>query len=91
MASVVWSDSALHQLIQIKAYIAAFDPLAADRIVAKLSSLGDSLADFPSRGRPCGDGLREMTTLPPYVLRYEIVGDRVVILRVRHAARLPLD
>jgi toxin ParE1/3/4 len=28
-----------------------------------------------------------MTTVWPYILRYRVEGDRVIILRVRHGAR----
>lgn len=91
MAEIVWSNAALYELIEIRAYITIFDPAAADRMVAKLTNLGNALADFPHRGRPSGDGLRELTTVPPYILRYEVLGDRVTILRVRHGARNPLN
>jgi plasmid stabilization system protein ParE len=89
MADVVWSDAALHELVAIRAYIAIFDPAAASRIVTKLRQAGDSLADFPRRGRPSVDGLREMVTVAPYVLCYDVVGESVTILRIRHGRRYP--
>ena len=36
-------------------------------------------------------GLREITTVWPYVLRYRVEQDRVIILRVRHGARVEED
>jgi plasmid stabilization system protein ParE len=39
-------------------------------------------AAAPARRR-----LREMTTVWPYILRYRVDQDRVVILRVRHGAQ----
>jgi plasmid stabilization system protein ParE len=89
MADVVWPDAVLDQLDQIVAYIELFDPTAAERISRRVFDLGDGLADFPHRGRPVGDGSREMVTVPPYVLRYEVVDDVVTILDIRHGARMP--
>ena len=57
-------------------------PPLGDRPIA----VADSLAEFPERGRDAGNGLREMTTVRPYVLRYRVETERVVILRVRHSA-----
>ena len=34
-----------------------------------------------------GNGLREMTTVWPYIVRYRVETDRVVVLRIRHGAR----
>ncbi len=89
MASVDWTDQALDEIDLIVAYIELFDPAAAARIGARLVDLGDSLADFPRRGRPVTDDIREMTPVPPYILRYEIDDEVVRILSVRHGARGP--
>jgi toxin ParE1/3/4 len=53
----------------------------------RLTALANSLADFPERGRDAGKGRRELTVLPPYILRYRVEAERVIILRVRHGAR----
>jgi len=87
MADVVWSDATLHELVEIRAYIAIFDPAAAGRIVRKLQQAGDSLAHFPRRGRISANGAREMVTVPPYILCYDILGDMVTILHIRHGCR----
>lgn len=87
MADVVWSATALVELSEIRAYIAVFNPAAADRMVRRLLQAGNSLSDFPNRGRPAGNGLREVATVPPYVLRYRVTNDMVSIVRVRHGAR----
>ena len=52
--------------------------------------MGNTLADFPNRGRPVGArGVREIVAVFPYVIRYRIAGAVVRILRVRHAVRRP--
>ncbi|MEI5686371.1 MULTISPECIES: type II toxin-antitoxin system RelE/ParE family toxin [Sphingomonas] len=56
-------------------------------MAARLLDLGNSLAIFPRRGRP-KDGIREMTSVPPYILRYSVADETVFILSVRHGARL---
>ncbi len=87
MARVVWPDQAKDDLDQIDAYIRQFDPAAAATIGTRLFDLGESLADFPNRGRLASNGMRELATVAPYVLRYRVVGDIVVIIRIRHGAR----
>lgn len=86
---VVWSPAALLEILGIHNYIAGDNPRAATRLADALLNLGDSLESFPHRGRPVGDDLRELVAIPPYIIRYEIVGDEVIILRVRHGARRP--
>lgn len=87
MAEVTWLNEALDQLDQIAAHIRIFNPVSADRISSDLLSLGESLSEFPNRGRPAKHGLRELTTVPPYILRYEIVDGAVFIVAVFHGAR----
>ena len=89
MHKVVWTDAAAGELEAITAYIAAENPLAAKRLARRLVALSDSLAEFPNRGRITEEDCREMTTVWPYILRYLIEGDTVLILRIRHGARGP--
>lgn len=91
MAAVVWLDEAFDQLDLIVAYIAQFDPDAAERIGGRLIALGESLADFPNRGRPASDGTREMVIVRPYILRYEVIADTVTIIGIRHSAQRSPD
>jgi addiction module RelE/StbE family toxin len=85
----VWSPSALQEIINIYHYIASYNPRAASDLIDALLNAGDSLANFARRGRPVGDNLRELTVVYPYIIRYEIVGNDVTILRVRHGMRRP--
>ena len=88
MVQVDWTREAVANLDAIRSYIAYFDPGAAERLTARLHAAGQSLADFPGRGRPGGQGTRELATIPPYVLIYEVRDSRVLILAVRHGRRL---
>jgi toxin ParE1/3/4 len=53
--------------------------------------VAESLTEFPDRGRDAGEGMREMTVVRPYVIRYRVAEDAVFILRIRHSARMPED
>ncbi|WP_010218747.1 type II toxin-antitoxin system RelE/ParE family toxin [Sphingomonas sp. PAMC 26621] len=87
MRAIVWTDEAVAHVEAIVAYIAAFNPAAARTLGERLITVADSLAEFSERGRDAGGGMREMTSVWPYVLRYRVEAERVIILRVRHGAR----
>jgi toxin ParE1/3/4 len=88
MRAVVWTEPALRDLQGIRGYIGQFNPTAAQRIGSRLRAAGDSLAELSDRGRPAGR-YREITAVWPYVLRYRVAGDSVVIMRVRHGKQRP--
>lgn len=83
MARVVWSPAALDQLELIRSYLEQFNPDAALKLSKRLVAAGQSLCDFPNRGRPASDGMRELPTVAPYVIRYVVRGDTVRILRIK--------
>ena len=87
MRKIVWTDEAVGHLEAIVTYISTFDSAAAARLAARLLHVADSLAVFSERGRDAGAGMREMTIVWPYILRYRVSGDTVVILRIRHGAQ----
>jgi toxin ParE1/3/4 len=58
---VIWTEPALAHLDAIRKYIEQFNPRAARNVAASLKAAGDSLRDFPYRGRPVrGQALREL-------------------------------
>lgn len=74
----------------IVTYIASqHSPLAAQRLGQRLLSAGDVLETSPDRGRPITRGRRELTVVPPYLIRYRLRDAQVIILEVRHGARRP--
>lgn len=86
---VRWTEAALTDLERIRSYIGHFNPSAARRMAARLIEAANSLDSFPERGRSIGRGRRELTVVWPYVIRYRIADEHVVILRVRHGAQAP--
>jgi toxin ParE1/3/4 len=88
---IIWSPLAVDDLRSIRDYIGQFNPSAAARFAARLVAKAESLADFSERGRPASGARREMVVVWPYIIRYRIEDERVVILRVRHGAQRPPD
>jgi toxin ParE1/3/4 len=85
---VIWTDPALDDIERIRRYITGFNPLAARDMAQRILEAGDGLATFPFRGRAVPNArVREITVAPPYIIRYRVEQERVVILRVRHGAR----
>jgi plasmid stabilization system protein ParE len=88
VVQVNWSRRALADLAAIRAYIHQSRPLAAQRMAQRLKTAGDALADNVERGRPTGDvGLRELTAIWPYVIRYKVTSNTVQIVRIKHGAQ----
>lgn len=88
---VEWTRSALRDIGRIYQYVADFNPHAARQLAEALRDAGNSLETMPYRGRRLAGKAHELVILFPYTVRYRIIRDAVVILRVRHGARRPLD
>ncbi|HYE48402.1 MAG TPA: type II toxin-antitoxin system RelE/ParE family toxin [Azospirillaceae bacterium] len=86
---VIWTDPALADVETIYDYIVRFHPPGAYHVVAALREAGDSLAVFPYRGRPVSANVRELAAVHPYIIRYRVGPESVLILRVRHGMRRP--
>lgn len=89
MRRVVWTPPALRDLEAIETYIAQFSPLAAQRMASRLRSAAQDLEQHAERGRSFRGGRRELVVIRPYLIRYRVDGDTVVILQIRHGARRP--
>lgn len=88
MVSIIWSVEAARNLERIRGYVGQFDPAASSRLSRRLVEAAQSIEHFPDCGRPAAFGCREQVTVHPYVIHYDVDGDRVVILGIRHGARL---
>ncbi len=87
---VVWTATALRGVERAYEYLIEFNSRAAVHLAESLLEAGDSLVNFPHRGRPVrGTSMRELVTISPYIIRYRVETGRVIILRVRHSSRRP--
>jgi plasmid stabilization system protein ParE len=66
---VIWSPAALRQVTRAYEYLEDFNPYAATALAEALLAAGDSLENFPHRGRRVpGVDLRELVTAYPYFI-----------------------
>lgn len=84
-----WLDDALADLTQIHRYIAADDPTAAGRVVARVQASVRLPALTSHRSRPGRwPGTRELVVPGTRdLVPYRVIGDLVEILCVFHSAR----
>lgn len=87
MRRIIWTVEAVSNLENIFAYVSAVNAPAAVRLARRLQSAADSLAIHPERGREMVRGLRELTIIHPYLIRYRVRNDTVLVLRIRHGAQ----
>jgi len=93
---ILWSGPALHDLKQIRVWVARDSPDAARRLASKIRKGVENLADFPEAGRVVPEigikAYREIIVRPYRVIYQVRDNDAVVILRVWHSHRdLPID
>ncbi|WP_225769285.1 type II toxin-antitoxin system RelE/ParE family toxin [Inquilinus sp. Marseille-Q2685] len=88
MRTVVWSDAARRDYLDIIRYISEDDPFAADSVADRLDAAASRLAHMPTgrRGRIVGTYEKIVTGLP-YIIAYAIGasptgGEAVTILHV---------
>jgi plasmid stabilization system protein ParE len=86
---VQFTANASRQARAIFNYIAADNPDAAQRALDRILTLCNGLADQPYAGRKISHGrMRRLTVTPyPYLIYYEVSGQTVRIIRIRHSAR----
>ncbi len=87
LRAVRWTVRAQRDLDLIQEQIAFDAPQAAEKMRRRLVEATDSLAGFPDIGRVHGE-TRLLVTVRPYVIRYRVRPEAVVIIGVRHGARL---
>lgn len=83
-----WKQIAEDDLADILDFIAEDSPTSAERFAADIRAKSERLRDRPDLcqvGRK--RGTREMVVHPNYILIYQILTAKVVILRVKHTAQ----
>jgi len=87
---VRYSETALGELDELFAYIFERDRSAAAAVVERVERLAALLGEFPFVGHDTDEAGVRMVPLVryPFLIFYAVNGDEVVVLHVRHAARL---
>ena len=90
MAVVRWLPEALDDLKRLHAFIEPNSPKAAKHAVDTLTEAAGTLIEFPEKGRPWDLEMdyRELAVrfgARGYVVRYRVVDDDIIIVRVWHA------
>jgi toxin ParE1/3/4 len=90
---VVLAPRARADLRAIRHYIAADNPPAAKRTLARIRRAVESLATFPELGRAWEGGPTRALSIAgiPYRIHYRVREDELQILRIHHTARMPPD
>jgi plasmid stabilization system protein ParE len=88
--SITWAESALASVAEAAEYIAKDSPSYAASLVAKVEKAGNSLVQFPERGRVVPEydeeSLRELF-VGRYRLIYRVRARTVTIVAFIHGAR----
>lgn len=87
---VRWTDNALAGLVRAHAFLAETDAKAAQKALDVIEAATDVLEQFPHAGRPAHDLETDHRELlipfgaSGYALFYEVQGDEVFILALKH-------
>ena len=86
---IVWSPLAVARLQEIRAFVALDQPQAAERLATRIVALVENLRQHPHLGRAAGEpGVRELVVGgTPYIIRYRVQRNRVVITTISHTAQ----
>jgi toxin ParE1/3/4 len=90
---VVWSETAIANLVEIRQYIEREQPAAASRVAQRILASVERLARHPHLGRPGREpDTRELVVAgTPYVIPYRIQNKRLAVLAVIHTAQERAD
>jgi toxin ParE1/3/4 len=89
VAQVTWADAAVAGIEEIRRFIAAENPTAAERIARLLVAAAERLSELPHRGVPVEGGGRKLIAAP-YVIFYRVSdnGRTVTITAVLDGRRI---
>lgn len=86
--TIKWSSEARDDIDRLADFVAIHDPIRASEIEQELSEAPKRLLQFPHRGSRLSefdpDEVREYR-VGAYLLRYEVAGSDIVVLRFFHA------
>ncbi len=85
---LVWSPAARRDLIRLREFVEPHNPHAARRSSEKIRMAGNLIFDNPAIGTRI-EGREDYELYTPfgrygYILRYQIIGQKIVILKIWH-------
>jgi len=89
MPPIFVSERADNDLLEIWQHVALDSPAAADRLLDRIESRWQQLAENPGSGMARNDiapGLRHLVT-GPYLIFYRMASGRIEIVRILHGSR----
>ena len=89
MTEVIWTLHARSELHRAFTHIAKDNPVAARRVRDAIETAGDSLTEFPNRGRAGAvENTRELVVAhTPYVVVYHLIEEAVWVVDIVHTSR----
>ena len=89
MMDLVWLPEARDDVERLFTFLVEVNPAAAERAMRLIQQGARSLLEQPEIGRPMGDESERRELYLPfgasaYVLRYRVVGEAAVVIRVWH-------
>ena len=87
--TILWSPTAVGDLVQIRRYIADNNPPAARAIAEAILASVENLRDFPNMGRAgrVADTRELVVPGTPFIIPYRVTARGVEIIAVLHGAR----
>lgn len=86
---IVWTETAIANLTEIRKYIEQDHPAAARRVAQRIIIAVERLAKHPHLGHPGREPETRELIVPgtPYIVPYKVDRQRLAILAVLHAAQ----
>jgi addiction module RelE/StbE family toxin len=86
--TLIWSETALHDLDTITEYIGRYSPSAAFRLQAEIETCAERLSSHPYMYRTGRvPETREAVVHPNYLVVYRVKADMIEIVNVMHTRR----
>jgi len=91
---IAWTTLALERVLEIAEFRFPYDADRARTWMGEVVDYADSLRTFPNRGRTVSaserENVRQLLFRDVWII-YEVLGDQVLILTVRHVRENPED
>lgn len=86
---VIWSETAISQLVEIQRYIEQDKSEAARKLARRILAYVERLVKHPYLGRPGREPETRELLIPnaPYIIPYRVDRGRIAILAVLHGSR----